>query len=276
MCGIVAYLGPKQAYPILINGLKRLEYRGYDSAGVALLNLKLNVYKTKGKVADLENFVSNVDISGTIGIAHTRWATHGEPNNVNAHPHYSQSKKIALIHNGIIENYASLRKELEARGYLFESSTDTEVLTNLIEDIRQNENVPLFEAVRIALNQVIGAYAIVVIDANDPNSLIAARKGSPLVIGIGKDDYYVASDATPIIEHTKNVVYLDDEEIALIARGSDLKIKTIRNKEKTPYIHALEMNLTALEKGGFEHFMLKEIYEQPSSIRDSMRGRLHA
>lgn len=276
MCGIVAYLGPKQAYPILINGLKRLEYRGYDSAGVALLNHKLNVYKTKGKVADLENFVSDVDISGTIGIAHTRWATHGEPNYVNAHPHYSQSKKIALIHNGIIENYASLRKELEVRGYLFESSTDTEVLTNLIEDIRLNENVPLFDAVRIALNQVIGAYAIVVIDASDPNSLIAARKGSPLVIGIGKDDYYVASDATPIIEHTKNVVYLDDEEIAHIERDSDLKIKTIRNKEKTPYIHALEMNLTALEKGGFEHFMLKEIYEQPSSIRDSMRGRLHA
>ncbi len=276
MCGIVAYLGPKQAYPILINGLRRLEYRGYDSAGVALLNSKLNVYKTKGKVADLEEFVRDVDISGTIGIAHTRWATHGEPNNANAHPHYSQSKNIALIHNGIIENYAPLRQELETRGYKFESHTDTEVLTNLIEDIKINENVSLFEAVRIALNQVIGAYAIVVIDANDHNSLIAARKGSPLVIGIGKDDYYVASDATPIIEHTKNVVYLDDEEIALIERGSDLKIKTIRNKEKTPYIHALEMNLSALEKGGFEHFMLKEIYEQPSSIRDSMRGRLHA
>jgi glucosamine--fructose-6-phosphate aminotransferase (isomerizing) len=276
MCGIVAYLGPKQAYPILINGLRRLEYRGYDSAGVALLNSKLNVYKTKGKVADLEAFVQDVDISGTIGIAHTRWATHGEPNHANAHPHYSQSKNIALIHNGIIENYAPLRQELETRGYKFESHTDTEVLTNLIEDIKINENVSLFEAVRIALNQVIGAYAIVVIDANDHNSLIAARKGSPLVIGIGKDDYYVASDATPIIEHTKNVVYLDDEEIALIERGSDLKIKTIRNKEKTPYIHALEMNLSALEKGGFEHFMLKEIYEQPSSIRDSMRGRLHA
>ncbi len=276
MCGIVAYLGPKQAYPILINGLKRLEYRGYDSAGVALLNSSLNVYKTKGKVADLEEFVTNADINGTIGIAHTRWATHGEPNYVNAHPHYSQSKEIALIHNGIIENYAPLRQELETRGYKFESHTDTEVLTNLIEDIKINENVSLFEAVRIALNQVIGAYAIVVIDANDHNSLIAARKGSPLVIGIGKDDYYVASDATPIIEHTKNVVYLDDEEIALIERGSDLKIKTIRNKEKTPYIHALEMNLSALEKGGFEHFMLKEIYEQPHSIRDSMRGRLHA
>jgi len=276
MCGIVAYLGPKQAYPILINGLRRLEYRGYDSAGVALLNSKLNVYKTKGKVADLEKFVLDVDISGTIGIAHTRWATHGEPNHANAHPHYSQSKNIALIHNGIIENYALLRQELESRGYKFESHTDTEVLTNLIEDIKINEKVSLFDAVRIALNQVIGAYAIVVIDANDPNSLIAARKGSPLVIGIGKDDYYVASDATPIIEHTKNVVYLDDEEIALIERGNDLKIRTIRNKEKTPYIHALEMNLSALEKGGFEHFMLKEIYEQPHSIRDSMRGRLHA
>ncbi|MDY0076898.1 MAG: glutamine--fructose-6-phosphate transaminase (isomerizing) [Bacteroidales bacterium] len=276
MCGIVAYLGPKEAYPILINGLRRLEYRGYDSAGVALLNSELNVYKTKGKVADLENFVKEVDLRGTIGIAHTRWATHGEPNDVNAHPHFSQSKEIALIHNGIIENYAPLRSELETRGYIFESSTDTEVLTNLIEDIKKNENVSLFEAVRIALNQVIGAYAIVVIDAKDPNSLIAARKGSPLVIGIGNDDYYIASDATPIIEYTRNVVYLDDEEIALISRSSDLKIKTIRNKEKTPYVQELEMNLSALEKGGFEHFMLKEIFEQPQSIRDSMRGRLHA
>lgn len=276
MCGIVAYLGPKEAYPILINGLRRLEYRGYDSAGIALLNSDLNVYKTKGKVSDLEDFVKDVDLRGTIGIGHTRWATHGEPNDANAHPHYSQSKEIALIHNGIIENYAPLRRELEVRGYVFESSTDTEVLTNLIEDIKINENVSLFEAVRIALNQVIGAYAIVVINANDPNTLIAARKGSPLVIGIGTDDYYVASDATPIIEHTRNVVYLDDEEIALISRSSDLKIKTIRNKEKTPYIQELEMNLSALEKGGFEHFMLKEIYEQPHSIRDSMRGRLHA
>lgn len=276
MCGIVAYLGPKEAYPILINGLRRLEYRGYDSAGIALLNSKLNVYKTKGKVSDLEDFVKEVDLHGTIGIAHTRWATHGEPNTVNAHPHYSQSKSIALIHNGIIENYAPLRKELELRGYKFESHTDTEVLTNLIEDIKINEGVELFEAVRIALNQVIGAYAIVVVAANDPDTLIAARKGSPLVIGIGTDEYFVASDATPIIEHTKNVVYLDDEEVALIQRNSDLKIKTIRNKEKTPYIHELEMNLNALEKGGYEHFMLKEIYEQPHSIRDSMRGRLHA
>ncbi|PKP53704.1 MAG: glutamine--fructose-6-phosphate transaminase (isomerizing) [Bacteroidetes bacterium HGW-Bacteroidetes-1] len=275
MCGIVAYVGPKQAYPILINGLKRLEYRGYDSAGVALLDSFLSVYKTKGKVSELELFVKGLNLSGTIGIAHTRWATHGEPNQVNAHPHYSQSKKIALIHNGIIENYAPLRKELESRGYFFKSSTDTEVLTNLIEDIQINEKVDLFEAVRVALNQVTGAYAIVVMSENDPDTLIAARKGSPLVIGIGKDEYYVASDATPIIEYTKNVVYLDEEEVALIRRDSELKIKNIRNQDKTPYVQKLEMNLNVLEKGGFEHFMLKEIYEQPCSIRDSMRGRIH-
>ncbi len=275
MCGIVAYVGPKQAYPILINGLKRLEYRGYDSAGVALLEEELLVYKTKGKVSDLEEHVKHANLGGTIGIAHTRWATHGEPNQVNAHPHFSQSKEIALIHNGIIENYALLKQELQSRGYVFQSSTDTEVLTNLIEDIKLNEGVSLFEAVRIALNQVTGAYAIVVMDKNDPNTLIAARKGSPLVIGIGQNDYFVASDATPIIEYTKNVVYLDDEEVALIRRDKDLKIKTIRNQEKTPYVQKLEMNLTALEKGGFEHFMLKEIYEQPTSIMDSMRGRIH-
>jgi glutamine---fructose-6-phosphate transaminase (isomerizing) len=275
MCGIVAYVGSKQAYPILINGLRKLEYRGYDSAGIALLNTRLNVYKTKGKVSELEEYVKDVDLHGTIGIAHTRWATHGEPNQANAHPHYSQSREIALIHNGIIENYGLLRKELESRGYAFQSLTDTEVLTNLIEDIKQNEQISLFDAVRIALNQVIGAYAIVVISRDNPDTLIAARKGSPLVIGIGKDEYYVASDATPIVEHTKNVVYLDDEEIALIQRNSDLKIKTIRNQEKPPYIQQLEMNLSALEKGGYEHFMLKEIYEQPFSIRDSLRGRLH-
>jgi glucosamine--fructose-6-phosphate aminotransferase (isomerizing) len=275
MCGIVAYIGPKDAYPILIKGLKRLEYRGYDSAGIALLNGSLNVFKAKGKVSELENLVKNADLSGNVGIAHTRWATHGEPNDVNAHPHYSQSKNIALIHNGIIENYASLRKELEARGYTFQSSTDTEVLTNLIEDIQINEEVDLLEAVRIALNQVIGAYAIVVLARDDKDTLIAARKGSPLVIGIGIDEYFVASDASPIIEYTKNVVYLDNEEVALIRRNKDLKIKTIRNVEKTPYIQKLEMNLDALEKGGYEHFMLKEIYEQPHSIRDSMRGRLH-
>lgn len=275
MCGIVAYIGPKQAYPILINGLKRLEYRGYDSAGIALLDKQLSVYKTKGKVSDLEAYAAKQNLNGNIGIAHTRWATHGEPNQVNAHPHYSQSKAIALIHNGIIENYAPLRKELEARGYVFQSSTDTEVLTNLIEDIKINEEVDLFEAVRIALNQVIGAYAIVVLEDGNLDALVVARKGSPLVIGIGKDDYYIASDATPIIEYTKNVVYLDDEEVALVQRNSDLKIKTIRNREKTPYVQKLEMNLSTLEKGGFEHFMLKEIYEQPNSIRDSMRGRIH-
>lgn len=275
MCGIVAYIGPKQAYPILINGLRRLEYRGYDSAGIALLDQQLEVYKTKGKVSELEAYASDKNLNGSIGIAHTRWATHGEPNQVNAHPHYSQSKSIALIHNGIIENYAPLRKELEVRGYVFQSSTDTEVLTNLIEDIKINEDVELFEAVRIALNQVIGAYAIVVMEEGNPDSLVAARKGSPLVIGIGKDDYYIASDATPIIEYTKNVVYLDDEEVALVQRNSDLKIKTIRNREKTPYVQELELNLSTLEKGGFEHFMLKEIYEQPTSIRDSMRGRIH-
>ncbi len=275
MCGIVAYVGPKEAYPILINGLKRLEYRGYDSAGVALLDDELLVFKTKGKVSDLEDFVQEAKLSGNIGIAHTRWATHGEPNQVNAHPHYSQSREIALIHNGIIENYALLKQELQSRGYVFQSSTDTEVLTNLIEDIKKNEETSLFEAVRIALNQVTGAYAIVVMAKNDPDTLIAARKGSPLVIGIGQDDYYVASDATPIIEYTKNVVYLDDEEVALIRKNKDLKIKTIRNQEKTPYIQKLELSLSTLEKGGFEHFMLKEIYEQPDSIRDSMRGRIH-
>ena len=275
MCGIVAYIGPKDAYPILISGLKRLEYRGYDSAGIALLDQELLVYKTKGKVSQLEDHVKEAHLKGTIGIAHTRWATHGEPNQVNAHPHYSQSKEIALIHNGIIENYASLKHELEARGYGFQSNTDTEVLTNLIEDIKLNEEVSLFDAVRIALNQVTGAYAIVVMSRDDPDTLIAARKGSPLVIGIGTNDFYVASDATPIIEYTKNVVYLDDEEVALIRRNQHLKIKTIRNHEKTPYVEKLEMNLSALEKGGFEHFMLKEIYEQPSSIRDSMRGRIH-
>jgi len=276
MCGIVAYIGPRQAYPILINGLKRLEYRGYDSAGLALFNKGIQIYKTKGKVSDLELHAQNKNVEGNIGIAHTRWATHGEPNDVNAHPHASQSFRIVLIHNGIIENYTLLRRELENRGYTFRSTTDTEVLTNLIEDIKNNEDVDLFEAVRIALNQVVGAYAIVVMEADNPDLLVAARKGSPLVIGIGNGEFFVASDATPIIEYTKNVVYLDDEEVALVHRNNELKIKTIRNKEKTPYIHELEMSLNALEKGGFEHFMLKEIYEQPTSILDSMRGRIHS
>jgi glucosamine--fructose-6-phosphate aminotransferase (isomerizing) len=278
MCGIVAYIGPKQAYPILINGLYRLEYRGYDSAGLALLNQKneLNLYKVKGKVAELDDFVRDKDLFGTIGIAHTRWATHGEPNYVNAHPHLSYSNHISLIHNGIIENYLILKNELISRGYTFKSSTDTEVLVYLIEDIMNKEKVSLYEAVRIALNHVVGAYAIVVMEEGNPNTLIAAKKGSPLVIGIGNDDFYVASDATPIVEYTRNVVYLDDEEVALIERNHDLRIKTIKNKEKTPYIQELEMNLSALEKEGYEHFMLKEIYEQPLSILDSMRGRLNS
>jgi glucosamine--fructose-6-phosphate aminotransferase (isomerizing) len=276
MCGIVAYIGPKQAYPVLIKGLKRLEYRGYDSAGIAFLNGGLQMHKTKGKVSDLEDYVRGKNLDGTVGIAHTRWATHGEPNQVNAHPHFSQSEELAIIHNGIIENYSSLKEELMSRGYTFNSDTDTEVLINLIEDIKSNEGVVLDEAVRIALNQVIGAYAIVVLSAEHPNTLICARKGSPLVIGIGKDDFYVASDATPIIEYTKDVVYLEDEEVAIVTRNEELKIKNIRNKEKTPYVQQLEWNLHELEKGGYDHFMLKEIYEQPRSIKDSMRGRLNA
>ena len=275
MCGIVAYVGPKQAYPILIKGLYRLEYRGYDSAGIAILNEDIKLYKTKGKVSDLDNFVKDKDVDGTIGIAHTRWATHGEPNDANAHPHFSNSKKLAIIHNGIIENYATLREELLTRGYVFRSNTDTEVLIHLIEDIRINEKVDLVKAVQLALNQVIGAYAIVIISKEDPDLLIAARKGSPLVIGIGENETFVASDATPIVEYTKNVVYLNDEEIAIIRRGEKLKIKTIKDINKTPYIHKLEVNLSAIEKGGFDHFMLKEIYEQPRSIGDCMRGRLN-
>ncbi len=275
MCGIVGYIGNKEAFPILIKGLKRLEYRGYDSAGVALIQDDLNVYKNYGKVKDLETFVEGKDMSGTIGIAHTRWATHGAPNHINAHPHYSQSKNLAIIHNGIIENYASLRNEMIERGHSFESDTDTEVLIHLIEDVQINEKVSLAEAVRIALNNVVGAYAIAILSKDDPNTIIAARKGSPLVIGIGKDEYFIASDATPIIEYTKDVVYLDEEEIAVIPRHGKLEIKTIRNKHITPYVQTLQLNLDALEKGGYEHFMLKEIYEQPTSIKDSMRGRLH-
>ncbi len=276
MCGIVAYMGNKQAYPILINGLYRLEYRGYDSAGIALFSDQINLYKCQGKVADLESYIADKDISGNIGIAHTRWATHGEPSDINAHPHFSQRKELAIIHNGIIENYNTLKEELTKRGYTFNSNTDTEVLVHLIEDIKINEEVDLVEAVRIALNQVVGAYAIVIISKDNPDLLIAAKKGSPLVIGIGEDDFFVASDATPIVEHTKNVVYLDDEEVAIIRRDKELKIITIKNKEKTPYIQTLEMNLNTLERGGFDHFMLKEIYEQPRSVRDSMRGRVNA
>lgn len=277
MCGIVGYIGKNEAYPILVKGLKRLEYRGYDSAGVALVaggNLK--IFKKKGKVADLEEFVKSNDNSGTIGIGHTRWATHGEPNDCNAHPHNSGDGKLAIIHNGIIENYAVLKEELSKRGHIFSSDTDTEVLVHFIEEIRKNEKVELFEAVRIALSEVHGAYAIVILSKDDPDTLIAARKSSPLVIGIGEEsEYFIASDASPIIEYTKNVVYLEDGEIAHLNRKSGLKIKNIENEDKTPYIQELELHLEALEKGGFEHFMLKEIYEQPRSIRDCMRGRIN-
>ncbi len=276
MCGIVAYIGHREAVPFLLQGLYRLEYRGYDSAGIALLDGELKVFKTKGKVDDLSRLINGETIRGTTGIAHTRWATHGEPNTVNAHPHYSPSRKLAIIHNGIIENHDSLRAELINRGYSFVSETDTEVLIHLIEDIQDNEQVSLDEAVRIALNQVVGAYAIVVVSGEDPDQLIVAKKGSPLVIGLGDKEFFVASDATPIVGYTRNVIYLDDEEMAIIPRNGDLKIKNIKNQDRTPYVCQLEMQLSAIEKGGFPHFMLKEIYEQPRSIKDSMRGRVNA
>ena len=276
MCGIVGYIGSKQAYPILIKGLKRLEYRGYDSAGVAMLNGSLNVLKKEGKVSILEEYSLDKNTAGTIGIGHTRWATHGVPCDKNAHPHLSQSGNIAIIHNGIIENYNTLQQELCQLGYSFNSDTDTEVLVNLIEDIQKEDKLSLEEAVRVALNEVIGAYAIVVIDKREPDKLIAARKGSPLVIGIGKDEFFVASDASPIIEYTKNVVYLNDEEIAVLHRDGTLDIKTLGNITKSPYVQKLEMDLEKIEKGGYEHFMLKEIYEQPQVIRDCMRGRMNA
>lgn len=277
MCGIVAYVGKKQAYPIIIKGLHRLEYRGYDSAGVALLNEEIFIYKKKGKVSVLEQHVEGKNIESCIGIGHTRWATHGEPNDENAHPHFSGSTNIAMIHNGIIENYAPLKKELIKRGHHFLSETDTEVLVHLIEDIQQKEKVTLVEAVRMALNGVIGAYAIVVMSKNDPETLIIAKKSSPLVVGLGanNNEFFIASDATPIVEYTKNVVYLEDEEIAVLTPGKEMHLMNIKKQEKTPYIQQLELNLEAIEKGGFEHFMLKEIYEQPRSIRDSFRGRLN-
>jgi glucosamine--fructose-6-phosphate aminotransferase (isomerizing) len=278
MCGIVAYIGKKEAYPILIKGLKRLEYRGYDSAGIALLSGgNVNLYKKQGKVANLEEFATAKDISGQSGIGHTRWATHGLPNDINSHPHSSMDGKIALIHNGIIENYASIKEELVSKGYIFKSETDTEVLVHLIDDIQKHEKVNLVEAVRLALQTVVGAYAIVVLSKDYPNQLVAARKSSPLVVGIGAEgDFYLASDATPIIEYTKQVVYLNDEEIAVVDLNEGLKIINIKNQVKTPYIQELEMHLEALEKGGYEHFMLKEIHEQPRSIRDCFRGRLNA
>jgi glucosamine--fructose-6-phosphate aminotransferase (isomerizing) len=273
MCGIVAYVGHRDAQKVIIKGLKRLEYRGYDSAGIALLNNGLNVYKKKGKVSELEEHINGIDLASHIGIGHTRWATHGEPNDVNAHPHYSSSKKLAIIHNGIIENYSSLKQELINKGHSFSSETDTEVLIHFIEDIQENNNCTLEEAVRLALTKVVGAYAIVIMSINDPNLLIAARKGSPLVIGIGKDEFFMASDATPIIEYTNEVVYLNDLEIAIIDNGK-LRIKTVQDLPKTPYIQKLEMELETIEKGGFDHFMLKEICEQPRSIKDCLRGRL--
>ncbi|MDR0872410.1 MAG: glutamine--fructose-6-phosphate transaminase (isomerizing) [Prevotellaceae bacterium] len=277
MCGIVGYIGKKAAYPILIKGLHRLEYRGYDSAGIALIDSvgNLNVYKTKGKVQDLETFVESKNITGTIGIAHTRWATHGEPNNANAHPHCSESETLALIHNGIIENYAALKESLIKQGYHFSSSTDTEVLIQFIEHIKKTENLCLAQAVQLALNQVVGAYAIAVIEKGNPDTIVAARKGSPLVVGIGEGEYFLASDATPIVEYTNKVVYIDEEEIVIINRDKELKIKTITNVEKTPTIKELELTLSQLEKGGYPHFMLKEIFEQPESLATSMKGRVN-
>lgn len=274
MCGIVAYVGNKQAYPIIIKGLKRLEYRGYDSAGVALLNGSLNVYKKQGKVSDLVSAVGE-NIEGTIGIGHTRWATHGEPNDRNAHPHFSPNGKLAIIHNGIIENYSVLKQELINKGYSFKSDTDTEVFITFIEDIRTNNDCSLETAVRLALNKVVGAYAIVIISEDHPDMLIAARKGSPLVIGLGKNEFFLASDATPIVEYTNEVVYLNDEEMAVI-KGGKLSVRTITDVETTPYIQTLDIELEAIEKGGYEHFMLKEIFEQPRSVKDSMRGRVNA
>lgn len=277
MCGIVGYIGNQQAYPILIKGLQRLEYRGYDSAGLALISEdnELHVYKTKGKVSDLESFVQSKNISGTIGIAHTRWATHGEPNDVNAHPHYSQSENLALIHNGIIENYAVLKEDLMKRGYAFKSSTDTEVLVQLIEYVKEINKVDLFHAVQLALTQVVGAYAIAVIEKNNANTIVAARKASPLVVGIGDDEFFLGSDASPIIEYTNRVIYIDDDEVVHLQRGKEPRITNLNNVDKPHEIMELEMSLSQLEKGGYPHFMLKEIFEQPNTIRECMRGRIN-
>lgn len=277
MCGIVGYIGKREAYPVLIKGLHRLEYRGYDSAGVALINPegKLNVYKAKGKVAELEAFAQDKDVRGNIGIAHTRWATHGEPSTVNAHPHYSESEELAIIHNGIIENYSVLKQGLQQHGYTFKSATDTEVLVQLIEYTMHTDHLDLKSAVQLALNQVVGAYAIAVLDRKNPDMIVAARKGSPLVVGIGEDEYFLASDATPIVEYTDQVVYIDDEEVVTIERGKKLDVTTISNVRKTPEIKKLELTLSQLEKGGYPHFMLKEIFEQPRTLSDSMRGRVN-
>ena len=274
MCGIVGYIGFRDAYPVVIKGLHRLEYRGYDSAGVALIDKELKVYKKAGKVSDLEQFAQNLNLKGTVGMGHTRWATHGVPSDRNSHPHTSGNRKLTIIHNGIIENYATIKEALITKGHVFLSDTDTEVLIHLVEDIQQETGLDIREAVRVALNKVIGAYAIVIMSSDDPDQLIAARKGSPLVIGVGEGEYFIASDATPIVEYTKNVIYLNDNEIAYIRRD-DLLIKNIDNTVQTPYIHELDLKLEMLEKGGYDHFMLKEIYEQPRSIRDCMRGRIY-
>ncbi len=277
MCGIVAYVGKRDVFPILIKGLTRLEYRGYDSAGVAILNKnKLNVYKKKGKVNDLTNWIGEKSKSGNIGIGHTRWATHGEPNDINSHPHSSTDGSFAIIHNGIIENYSSLKTELISRGYKFKSQTDTEVVVHLIDDIRKTSGVTIEEAFKLSLNSVVGAYALVLVSKETPNQLLAARKSSPLVIGIGKDEYFLASDATPIIEYTNSVVYLNDGEIAVLNTESGLKVTDLNNEEKNPYIQTLELKLNQIEKEGWDHFMIKEIFEQPRSIYDCFRGRLNS
>lgn len=277
MCGIVGYIGTKQAYPILVNGLKRLEYRGYDSAGVAMINDKddLNVYKTKGKVADLEAFCADKDITGTVGIAHTRWATHGEPSSVNAHPHYSESKNLAIIHNGIIENYAEIKKNLEEKGMHFRSQTDTEVLVQLIEYIQTTRNVDLLTAIQVALHQVIGAYAVALLDKRNPRQIIAARKQSPLVVGIGDGEFYLGSDASPIVEYTDKVVYLEDGNIAVLVPGEELKVVDIYNEKQNAVVKKVNINLGQIEKGGFPHFMLKEIFEQPECLKTCMLGRIN-
>lgn len=274
MCGIVGYIGFREAWPVVVKGLHRLEYRGYDSAGVALIDTKLNIYKKAGKVSELEKSVEGKNLKGKIGMGHTRWATHGEPSDRNSHPHTSGDGRLAIIHNGIIENYSSLKETLVSRGHTFRSDTDTEVLIHLIEDIRNQTGLDLREAVRIALSEVVGAYAIVIMDNENPDELIAARKGSPMVLGVGKDEYFIASDASPIVEYTNDVIYLKDNEIAYIRRD-DLLIKNIDNVIQIPYVQELELKLEMLEKGGFDHFMLKEIYEQPRSIKDCMRGRIY-
>ena len=277
MCGIVGYIGTnREAYPILIKGLQRLEYRGYDSAGVALLNKKgLNIYKAKGKVVDLQDYCQDKDTSGTVGIAHTRWATHGEPSATNAHPHYSESKNLAIIHNGIIENYAEIKRNLEGKGIEFRSDTDTEVLVQLVEYIQERKRLDLLTAVQVALHQVIGAYAIALLDKNNPDTIIAARKQSPLVVGIGDGEFFLGSDASPIIEYTDKMVYLEDGNIAVMKLGEELKVVNILNEELSPAIHTVDLNLGQIEKGGYPHFMLKEIFEQPECLTNCMRGRIN-